>query len=52
MKGKLSTHVLDAAGGRPAAGVSIDVWRCQEGKRRLLSRCWFRPGHISTYRGS
>jgi 5-hydroxyisourate hydrolase len=36
MKGKLSTHVLDTAGGRPAAGVSIEVWRCQEGKRLLL----------------
>jgi 5-hydroxyisourate hydrolase-like protein (transthyretin family) len=33
MKGKLSTHVLDTTGGRPAAGVSIDVWSCQEGKR-------------------
>jgi len=36
MKGKLSTHVLDTSGGRPAAGVSIGVWRWQEGKRHLL----------------
>ena len=36
MKGKLSTHVLDTSEGRPAAGVSIGVWRWQEGKRHLL----------------
>ena len=36
MKGKLSTHVLDTAKGRPAAGVSIGIWRWQEGKRLLL----------------
>ena len=36
MKGKLSTHVLDTSGGRPAAGVSIGIWRWQEGKRLLL----------------
>lgn len=27
MSAKLSTHVLDAAAGRPAAGVSIELWR-------------------------
>jgi 5-hydroxyisourate hydrolase len=26
MAGKLSTHVLDTAAGRPAAGVSIELW--------------------------
>jgi 5-hydroxyisourate hydrolase len=36
MKGKLSTHVLDTAKGRPAAGVSIGVWRWEKGKRHLL----------------
>ena len=36
MKGKLSTHVLDTAKGRPAGGVSIGIWRWQEGKRLLL----------------
>ena len=36
MKGKLSTHVLDIAEGRPAAGVSIGVWRREKGERHLL----------------
>jgi 5-hydroxyisourate hydrolase len=36
MKGKLSTHVLDTAAGRPAVGVSIGVWRWEKGERRLL----------------
>ncbi len=27
MGGKLSTHVLDLAAGRPAAGVRIELWR-------------------------
>ncbi len=27
MSAKLSTHVLDTAAGRPAAGVSIELWR-------------------------
>ncbi|MCA1754621.1 MAG: hydroxyisourate hydrolase [Spirochaeta sp.] len=26
MSGKLSTHVLDTASGRPAAGVAIELW--------------------------
>jgi 5-hydroxyisourate hydrolase len=36
MKGKLSTHVLDTSRGRPAAGVSIGVWRWELGKRYLV----------------
>ncbi|WP_025745853.1 hydroxyisourate hydrolase [Kallotenue papyrolyticum] len=28
MPGRLTTHVLDTAQGRPAAGVTIEVWRC------------------------
>jgi 5-hydroxyisourate hydrolase len=36
MRGKLSTHVLDTAAGRPAVGVSIGVWRWEKGERRLL----------------
>jgi hydroxyisourate hydrolase len=27
MKGHLSTHILDIATGRPAAGVTIELWR-------------------------
>jgi 5-hydroxyisourate hydrolase len=36
MKGKLSTHVLDTSQGRPAAGVSIGVWRLEQGNRHLV----------------
>lgn len=36
MKGKLSTHVLDIQNGRPANGLSIALWRLDEGKRVLL----------------
>ena len=36
--GKLSTHVLDTAQGRPAAGVAIALYRCEAGERRLLGR--------------
>jgi 5-hydroxyisourate hydrolase len=36
MKGKLSTHVLDIQNGKPANGLSIALWRLQEGKRIWL----------------
>jgi 5-hydroxyisourate hydrolase len=36
MKGKLSTHVLDIQNGGPAVGLSIALWRLQEGERVLL----------------
>jgi 5-hydroxyisourate hydrolase len=37
MAGRLSTHVLDTARGRPAAGVQIELWALDEtGARRLL----------------
>ena len=36
MKGKLSTHVLDIQNGGPAAGLSITLWRLQEGEPVLL----------------
>jgi 5-hydroxyisourate hydrolase len=35
MSGKLSTHVLDTANGRPAARLNIQLWRI-EGNQRLL----------------
>ena len=36
MSGKLSTHVLDIATGRPAAGLKIQLWRLEPKERRLL----------------
>jgi 5-hydroxyisourate hydrolase-like protein (transthyretin family) len=36
MSGKLSTHVLDTAKGRPAAGLKIQLWRIEAKERRLL----------------
>jgi len=34
--GKLSTHVLDTAHGRPAAGVAIELYAVHGGERTLL----------------
>ena len=37
MIGRLTTHVLDTAQGRPAAGMAISLWALEEdGTRRLL----------------
>ena len=37
MAGRLTTHVLDTAHGRPAANVLIELWRLhQDGNRQLL----------------
>lgn len=33
---KLSTHVLDTAGGRPAAALRGSLWRCNPTRERLL----------------
>lgn len=39
MPGRLSTHVLDTANGRPAAGMVIDLVRIgPDGSRELLAR--------------
>ncbi|MBF6589790.1 MAG: hydroxyisourate hydrolase [Ktedonobacterales bacterium] len=40
MAGHLTTHVLDTAQGRPAAGVEIELWRLAtpDGARQLLTR--------------
>ena len=35
MPGRLSTHVLDTAHGRPAAGMSVELWRGDEQLRAL-----------------
>ena len=29
--GRLTTHVLDTASGRPAAGLAVELWRPEEG---------------------
>jgi 5-hydroxyisourate hydrolase len=34
--GKLSTHVLDTAHGRPAAGVAVELYAMDDGSRTLL----------------
>ncbi len=36
--GKLSTHVLDTANGRPAAGVSVTLYAVADGARSLLKK--------------
>lgn len=36
--GKLSTHVLDTAQGKPGAGVVIELYAVEAGGRRLLKR--------------
>ena len=38
MPGKLSTHVLDTARGRPAAGVKMELWRIDPGGEGSLVR--------------
>lgn len=34
--GKLSTHVLDTAQGKPGAGVKVELYRIEDGRRVLL----------------
>jgi 5-hydroxyisourate hydrolase len=38
MPGKLTTHVLDTAQGKPAAGMAMELWRVdsQSGEKKLL----------------
>ena len=36
--GRLTTHVLDTAAGRPAAGLRIDLHRVEGGRGKRLSR--------------
>jgi 5-hydroxyisourate hydrolase len=33
---RLTTHVLDTAGGKPAAGIVVDLHACEDGVRRHL----------------
>ena len=32
----LTTHVLDTSSGRPAAGMTIELWRAQDGAKPIL----------------
>jgi 5-hydroxyisourate hydrolase len=36
MSGRLSTHVLDIAKGRPAVGLRIQLWKIETDQRQLL----------------
>jgi len=36
MPGKISTHVLDTASGKPAAGIAVEIHRLEDGRRILL----------------
>jgi 5-hydroxyisourate hydrolase len=36
LMGRLSTHVLDVARGKPAAGIAVRLYSCQGNERRLL----------------
>jgi 5-hydroxyisourate hydrolase len=44
MPARLSTHVLDLTSGCPAAGMSIDVWRCDANRTRLKTVTTNREG--------
>ena len=45
MTGKLTTHVLDTAQGRPAAGMEIELWRlAAPGEGRVLVKCVYTNG--------
>jgi 5-hydroxyisourate hydrolase len=35
---RLTTHVLDTANGRPAAGVAVQLWRIADGAREEVAR--------------
>lgn len=37
MTGKLTTHVLDTAAGRPAAGMKIELWQMAEASEKLVA---------------
>jgi 5-hydroxyisourate hydrolase len=36
MTGRLTTHVLDTARGRPAAGMVVELWALRGGEERVL----------------
>ncbi|HKP52751.1 MAG TPA: hydroxyisourate hydrolase [Chloroflexia bacterium] len=50
--GKLTTHVLDTAQGRPAAGMEIELWRLNSpGEARTLVKCVYTNGDGRTEGG-
>ena len=36
MSGRLTTHVLDLVTGKPAAGLTIELWRCDDAAAPVL----------------
>lgn len=44
MAGKLTTHVLDTAQGRPAAGMEIELWQLDPSGERTLLRNTYTNG--------
>jgi 5-hydroxyisourate hydrolase len=40
MAGRLTTHVLDTAHGRPATGLAIELWHLDGEDRRLLATAY------------
>ncbi|MBM3358704.1 MAG: hypothetical protein FJY54_13395 [Betaproteobacteria bacterium] len=36
--GKLTTRVLDTVAGKPAAGVAVELYRCNAARNLLVSR--------------
>ncbi len=44
--GRLTTHVLDTAKGRPAAGLAIDLYRVGGGEERLVSATTNQDGRV------
>lgn len=37
--GRISTHVLDTARGKPASGIKVEAFLLDQGQRRLLQTC-------------
>ena len=44
--GRLTTHVLDTARGRPAAGLAVELYRLGDGEERLASATTNADGRV------
>lgn len=44
--GRLTTHVLDTAKGRPAAGLAVELFRIGDSEERLVSATTNRDGRV------
>lgn len=44
--GRLTTHVLDTAKGRPAAGLAVELFRMGDSEERLVSATTNRDGRV------